>query len=64
MCFLCVFFVWKRGEKLRIHLGKEKDPRKALLFGLEVLEAFYSLGTLYKMVHLGGPPPVKLLKWG
>ena len=48
-------------------------PRKVSslsFFSLEVLGAFYSLVTLYKVAHLirllaalQGLPPMKLLKW-
>ena len=35
MCFLCVFLVWKRGEKLKIHPGKKQVARGvSFFFGL------------------------------
>ena len=37
-------------------------PKKVSFFGLEMLGAFYSRGTLYEVAHLLGLPLVKLLK--
>ena len=70
VCFLCVFCVWKRGEKLRNCSGREQAARKPFFFfvfcfffffflGLEVPGAFYSPSTDYEVVDLQGPPPSK-----
>ena len=60
VCFLCVFCVWKRGEKLRNCSGREQEPRSLFFFfGLEVPGAFYSPSTDYEVAALQGPPPSK-----
>ena len=59
-----MFFVFGRREKGVENVQVKSKTLGVSFFGLEVLEAFYSPGTLYEVAHLVGPPPVKLLKWG
>ena len=60
--FVCKNVIGKEGKCVENIQAARTRKFSFFSFSLEVPGAFYSLSTLYEVVHLVGPPHVKLLK--